>query len=99
MPAVPRITRAVPTGDIVHPPEGIPVIARLRWPHGWDDIPAIAIAWAIGAVEIRWELDRNAPLRSDWIPAGDVRRVWDAPADEDWTPSTRDDVRIHRWSR
>ena len=76
MPAMPRIAPAVPRGPITRPePPGLPVFATLRWYDGRDtDVPAIAIAWTRDAVEIAWEAP-GLGLRSDWVPAGDVRRT------------------------
>jgi hypothetical protein len=72
---MPRIARAVPKGPISRPkPPGLPVFARLRWHDGRDtDVAAIATAWTRDAVEITWEAP-GLGLRSDWIPAADVRR-------------------------
>jgi hypothetical protein len=73
---VPRIIRVVPRGAISRPePPGLPVVARIRWHDGRDtDLPAIATAWTRDAVEIAWEAPALG-LRSDWIPAEDVRRT------------------------
>jgi hypothetical protein len=81
MVAVPRIARAIPKGDVTRPQEGIPVVARLRWASGHDvDVPAVAVAWTREAVEIRWQYQGDT--RTDWIPAGDVRRDLDDPVDD-----------------
>jgi hypothetical protein len=76
MPVMPRIMRAIPRGAITRPePPGLPVFAILRWHDGRDtDVPAIATAWTRDAVEIAWEAP-GLGLRSDWIPAADVRRT------------------------
>jgi hypothetical protein len=97
MPAVPRIARAVPQGEITRPAEGIAVVARLRWAHGRDeDVPAVAVAWTREAVEIRWQsLD---DVRTDWIPAADVRRHLDDPVDDSQRPpSSRGQLKKNRW--
>ena len=97
MPAVPRIARAVPQGKIIRPADGIPVVARLRWAHGEDeDVPAVAVAWTRDAVEIRWQnLD---DVRTDWIPAGDVRRHLDDELDDSRRPpSSRGQLKKNRW--
>ena len=76
MAVMPRIQRAIPKGSITRPePPGLPVFARLRWHDGRDtDVPAIATAWTRDAVEIAWDAP-GIGLRSDWIPAADVRRT------------------------
>jgi hypothetical protein len=57
------------------------VFARLRWHDGRDtDVPAIATAWTRDAVEIKWDAP-GIGLRSDWIPADDVRRTAAPPPD------------------
>jgi hypothetical protein len=77
MPSVPRIVRAAPHGAITRPAQGIPVMARLRWHHGREqEIPVTATGWTRDAVEITWEVEVGE-LRSDWIPASDVRRAGD----------------------
>jgi hypothetical protein len=75
MPSVPRIVRAVPHGPVTRPEQGLPVLARIRWHHGVEqEVPATATAWTRDGVEISWEVSVGAGLRSDWIPAVDVRR-------------------------
>jgi hypothetical protein len=77
IPSVPGIVRTAPHGPITRPAQGIPVLARLRWQHGREqEIPVIATGWTRDAVEIIWEV-RVGDLRSDWIPATDVRRAND----------------------
>jgi hypothetical protein len=97
MVAVPRFARAVPTGPVSRPELGIPVVARLRWAHGNDvDVPAVAIAWTQQAVEIRWQYQGD--VRTDWIPAGDVRRNLDDPVDDSSRPPTsRGQLKKNRW--
>lgn len=82
MPVMPRITRAIARGAITRPePPGLPVMACVRWHNGRDqDVPAIATAWTRDAVEITWDCP-HLGLRSDWIPAEDVRRTVDPPAE------------------
>jgi hypothetical protein len=66
MSSVLRFARAVPTGPIFRPAEGLPVIARLRWAHGEDiDTAAVAVAWTADAVEILWEQADGAGRRLD----------------------------------
>lgn len=55
-----------PASPVTRPAEGLPVIARLRWRHGYKDVPATAVARCPDAVEIRWQDGRQEPLRSDW---------------------------------
>lgn len=97
MPAVPRIARAIPHGPITRPELGIPVIARLRWANGQDvDVAALAIAWTREAVEVRWQ--NHGESRTDWIPAGDVRRTLDEPVDDSRRPPTsRGALKKNRW--
>ena len=76
-PSPPGIVRIAPHGAITRPAQGIPVLARLRWQHGREqEVPVIATGWTRDAVEIIWEV-RVGDLRSDWIPATDVRRASD----------------------
>jgi hypothetical protein len=91
VPAVPRIARVAPGEPVTRPAEGIPVIARLRWLHGAiQDVPAIAVAWSRAAVEIRWQLEPDEPLRCDWIAAGDIRRTLaEPPPNPDRPPTSR----------
>ena len=97
MSAIPRIARAIPHGSITRTAEGIPVVARLRWANGQDvDVVAVAIAWTRQAVEVRWQ--HRDELRTDWIPAGDVRRTMDEPPrDSSRPPSSRGQPRRARW--
>jgi hypothetical protein len=97
MSAVPRIARAIPHGTITRPANGIPVIARLRWANGQDaDVAAIAVGWTREAVEVRWQ--NREESRTDWIPAGDVRRnVEEPPRDSSRPPSSRGQLRKNRW--
>lgn len=97
MSAIPRIARAIPHGTITRPAAGIPVIARLHWANGQDtDVAALAIAWTREAVEVRWQ--NRDESRSDWIPAGDVRRtVEEPPRDASRPPSSRGQLRKNRW--
>jgi hypothetical protein len=75
MTTVPRILRAMPRGGVTRPEIGIPVLALIRWHGGRDvEVPAVAAAWTRDAVEIVWEPVEGAGLRTDWIPADDVRR-------------------------
>jgi hypothetical protein len=89
MAVMPRIQRAVPKGSITRPEApGLPVFAVLRWHDGRDtDVPAIATAWTRDAVEITWDAP-GLGLRSDWIPAADVRRTA-APQPDDRLPDSR----------
>jgi hypothetical protein len=97
MPSVPRIVRAVPKGPITRPPQGIPVIATIRWHHGVEqDLPATAEAWTSEAVQITWE-EPNLGLQSDWIPARDVRRSGAAANPADVPPHTRAGRPRARW--
>jgi|tagenome__1003787_1003787.scaffolds.fasta_scaffold19033036_1 hypothetical protein len=97
MSAVPRIARAIPHGNITRPADGIPVVARLRWANGQDvDVVAVAIAWTREAVEVRWQ--NQDEFRTDWIPAGDVRRTMEEPEpDVSRPPSSRGQLRKNRW--
>jgi len=97
MSAVPRIARTIPHGTITRPELGIPVVARLRWANGQDvDVLAIAIAWTRDAVEVRWQ--NRDESRTDWIPAGDVRRTMDEPLqDPSRPPTSRGRLRKNRW--
>jgi hypothetical protein len=98
MPAVPRIDRAVPHGPKNHPEQGIPVIATLHWHHGVDqEVLATAIAWTRNAVEVSWEMEPGEGLRSDWIPAHDVRRLGEAPKPVNLPPRTRAGTPRPRW--
>jgi hypothetical protein len=97
MSAVPRIARAIPHGSITRPEVGIPVVARLRWASGQDvDVVAMAVAWTRDAVEVRWQ--HGDEFRTDWIPAGDVRRnLDDPPRDSGRPPSSRGQPKKNRW--
>jgi len=99
MPSVPRIVRVAPRGAITRPAQGIPVMARLRWHHGAEeDVPATATAWTRDAVEISWEVEPGTGLRSDWIPAADVRRsASQEPARVDVPPHTTAGKPRPRW--
>jgi hypothetical protein len=80
MPAVPRIVREVPKGNVTRPEQGIEVIARLRWHHGPLQLVLVtAVAWTQNAVEIQWEMDAGDKPRTDWIPADDVWRPGGTP--------------------
>jgi hypothetical protein len=82
MSSVPRIVRAVPHGPITRPEHSLPVVVRIRWHHGVEqDALAIATAWTRDAVEVSWEVTVGAGLRSDWVPAADVRRSMTDPVD------------------
>jgi hypothetical protein len=97
MPSVPRIVRLAPHGAITRPAQGIPVLARIRWHHGEErEIPVIAIAWTRDAVEITWE-PGVGDLRSDWIPADDVRRAGDPPKPVNMPPHTKAGGPRARW--
>jgi hypothetical protein len=98
MPSVPRIVRAVPKGSITRPEQIRPVVATVRWHHGLDqEVLAIATAWTRDAVEITWEIEVGKGFRSDWIPAGDVRRSMESPAPVDGPPRTRAGSPRSRW--
>jgi hypothetical protein len=72
------------------------VIACIRWYDGRDtDVPAFANAWTSEAVEITWDAP-GLGLRTDWIPAGDVRRSQQKPAAPP-PPSTRGRTTRPRW--
>ena len=87
MPSTPRIVRAVPRGSISRPMHGIPVIAVLRWHVGQaTEVPALAVAWTAEAVEIAWQVPSTGEMRSDWIPAADVRRPAGAGPGSDRQP-------------
>ncbi len=78
MPDQPRIDRAAAEGRIIRPGQPLPVIATIRWHHGVvQEVPAIAVAWTTQAVEIQWEMERGQGLRTDWVPACDIRRGGD----------------------
>jgi hypothetical protein len=98
MPSVPRIVRAVPKGAITRAEIGIPVYARIRWHHGAEpEVPAVATAWTREAVEITWEVP-GLGLRSDWIPATDVRRSGETRGEvEQEPPRTRAGQKRQRW--
>jgi hypothetical protein len=97
MPSVPRIVRAVPRGAITRPAQGIPVMARLRWHHGLEqEIPVTATGWTREAVEITWEVEVGE-LRSDWIPASDVRRASDPVTPVNVPPHTQAGKPRARW--
>jgi hypothetical protein len=98
MSSVPRIVRVAPRGAITRPEVGIPVIARIRWHHGAEpEVPATVTAWTREAVEITWEVP-GLGLRSDWIPAGDVRRPGEPRrAEPDIAPHTRAGKPRQRW--
>jgi hypothetical protein len=99
MPSVPRIVRAVPHGPITRPEQGLPVVARIRWHHGVEqEVPATATAWTRDGVEISWEVTIGAGLRSDWIPAADVRRSLTEPISPvNVPPHTRAGKPKNRW--
>jgi hypothetical protein len=99
MSSVPRIVRAVPHGPITRPLQGIPVVAHIRWHHGREhDVPATATAWTQDGVEISWEETPGSGLRSDWIPATDVRRsLTDPISPVNVPPHTRAGTPKNRW--
>ena len=71
----PRIFRAVPQGQVTRARTPIAVVATMRWSTGEVmAIPAEALAWTREAVEVSWT-PPGGPTRTDWIPAGDVRRA------------------------
>lgn len=75
MASSPRIFRAVPEGPATRAPTPIAVVATVRWSTGEvTAVPAEAVAWTREAVEISWT-PPGGPTRTDWIPAGDVRRA------------------------
>ncbi len=79
MPSAPRILRLVPDGAVGQPSAPIAVLATMRWQTGGTlEVAAHATAWTQEAVQILWSPDGGAP-RTDWIPAGDVRRPGAAP--------------------
>jgi hypothetical protein len=74
LPSMPRILRVIPRGPVTRPEHPIPVMVCIRWHDGRDtDVPAIATAWTREAVEVSWNSPAHG-MRSDWVPAGDVRR-------------------------
>jgi hypothetical protein len=86
MTSAPRIRRATPHGAVSRrePGQGLPVVAVIRWQHGINrTVPATATAWTRDAVEISWEPEIGAGLRTDWIPAVDVTREIDLPSPPD----------------
>jgi hypothetical protein len=94
---MPRIVRAIPRGPVTRPDHAIPVIASIRWHDGRDtDVPAFANAWTSEAVEITWEAP-GLGLRTDWIPAGDVRRTHERRQATPQPPSTRGRGAKPRW--
>lgn len=94
---MPRIARAVPRGPVTRPDHAIPVIACIRWYDGSDtDLPALANAWTQDAVEIAWEAP-GLGLRTDWIPAADVRRPHEPPRAAQRLPTTRGRTTRPRW--
>ena len=99
MPSVPRIVRAVPRGPITRPEQSLPVIAHIRWHHGVEqDMLATATAWTRDAVQVSWEESVGSGLRSDWIPAVDVRRSLTEPASPvNVPPHTRAGTPKNRW--
>jgi hypothetical protein len=99
MPSVPRIVRAVPHGPVTRPEHHLPVVVRIRWHHGVEqESLAIATAWTKDAVEVSWEVTIGAGMRSDWIPASDVRRSMDEPSTPvDDAPHTRAGKPRARW--
>jgi hypothetical protein len=68
-----RIVRAVPTGSITRPAAPVPVVATIHWHRGdVTEMEATALAWTTDAVEVEWR--SHLGLRTDWIPAQQVRR-------------------------
>ncbi len=68
-----RIVRAVPTGPITRPDTPVPVVVTIHWHRGdITEMDATALAWTSNAVEVEWR--SHLGLRSDWIPADQVRR-------------------------
>ncbi len=79
MTSSPRIFRSVPNGPATRADSPIPVVATVRWSTGEVmAVPAEAVAWTREAVEISWT-PPGGPTRTDWIPAGDVRRAGGPP--------------------
>jgi hypothetical protein len=94
---MPRIARAIPRGPVSRPEHAIPVFACIRWYDGRDtDVPAFATAWTSDAVEITWEAP-GLGLRTDWVPAADVRRTNEQRSTEPRPPSTRGRTTRPRW--
>ena len=74
MPRVPRIRRAVPSGDAIRSLQPLPVIVTMVWHDGSrDDAPASAIAWTRSEVEVEWTTPWG-DVRRDWVRADQVRR-------------------------
>lgn len=68
-----RIVRAVPTGTITRPDTPVPVVITIAWHRGdLTEMDAVALAWTANAVEVEWR--SHLGLRTDWIPAEQVRR-------------------------
>jgi hypothetical protein len=95
---IPRIVRAVPRGSVTRPGHALPVIASIRWHDGRDtDVPAFANAWTSDAVEITWDAP-GLGLRTDWIPAEDVRRTQEPRSDQPpRLPTSRGRTSRPRW--
>ena len=74
MPQVPRIRRAEPSGNAIRPPQPLPVVVTMIWHDGSrDEVPASAIAWTHGEVEVEWTTPW-CDVRRDWVRADQVRR-------------------------
>jgi hypothetical protein len=75
----------------------MPVYAVIRWYDGRDtEVPAMATAWTPEAVEITWDAP-GLGLRTDWIPAADVRRTNEKPDTTPRPPNTRGRTTRPRW--
>lgn len=75
MSSAPRIVRAVPRGEVTRADAPIAVLVTLHWSTGQvTPVVAAAVAWTREAVEISWT-PPGGELRTDWVPARDVRRL------------------------
>lgn len=75
MSSAPRIVRAVPRGEVTPAEAPIAVLVTLHWSTGQvTPVVAAAVAWTREAVEISWT-PPGGELRTDWVPARDVRRL------------------------
>ena len=85
-------------GTITRYPQGISIIATIRWHHGVDqEVDATAVAWTRDAVEVRWEMAPGEGLRADWIPAHDVRRPGEPRKVVELPPHTIAGTPKNRW--
>jgi hypothetical protein len=91
MASSPRIFRAVPEGPVTRAQSPIAVVATVRWSTGEVmAVAADAVAWTQEAVQISWT-PPGGRTRTDWIPAGDVRRAGGPPL-RPHRPASADDL-------